>query len=78
MLAVSKLKRIREVILFSENEKEFNSIVDIYISETYETYNEVNIKVSLELNDNDYLTYKQNIDKLDMEMNNKSNKSNNP
>ena len=64
VVAVSKLKRIREVILFSEDEKEFNSIVDVYISETYETYNEVNIKVSLELNDNDYFTYKINIDEV--------------
>ena len=71
VVAISKLKRIREVILFSEDEKEFNSIVDLYISETYETYNEVNIKVSLELNDNDYSTYKRNIDKLNIEMSNK-------
>ena len=70
VVAISKLKRIREVILFSEDENEFNSIVEIYLSETYETYNEVNIKVSLELNDNDYILYKNNIDDLDINIEN--------
>lgn len=65
VIAISKIKRIKENVTFCDDEIDFKSIVDIYLSETYETYNEVNIKVSLELSEADYLTYKDKIEGLD-------------
>lgn len=65
IVAISKLKRIREIILFSEDEQKFEDTVNFYITETYENYNEVNIQVSLEINDNDYINYKNKFEKID-------------
>ena len=62
IIAVSKLKKIREIILFSEDDKKFHDTLKFYITETYENYNDVNIKVSLEISDNDYQLYKNKLD----------------
>jgi len=61
IIAVSKLKKIREIILFSKDDKKFDDTFKFYITETYENYNDVNIKVSLEISDNDYQLYKNKL-----------------
>ena len=49
IIAISKLKRVREYIYFSKSTEELETIKKTYIEETYQFYNEVNVKIEIEL-----------------------------
>lgn len=68
IIAISKLKKIREQVYFEK--KDISSIKELYLSETYEFYNEVNIKISIELDEEDYMRYYKKMSKVDVNIGN--------
>lgn len=66
IIAISKLKKIREKVYFSEDEKTINELKELYLNETYQFYNEVNVKISIELDEKDYTKYFQKMSKVDI------------
>ena len=51
IIAVSKLKRVREMIYFSKSSERLEEIRKTYLDETYQFYNEVNVKIEIELDE---------------------------
>jgi len=68
IIAISKLKRVREYIYFSKSTEELETIKKTYIEETYQFYNEVNVKIEIELDENDYIKYSKKISKSDVSL----------
>tara|TARA_B110001454_G_scaffold185185_1_gene181258 strand:- start:144 stop:1199 length:1056 start_codon:yes stop_codon:yes gene_type:complete len=68
IIAISKLKKIREQTYFEK--KDIESIKELYLTETYEFYNEVNIKISIELDEDDYMRYYRKMSKVDVDIGN--------
>lgn len=68
IIAISKLKKIREIVYFDiQNLKD---IKNTYLEETYQFYNEVNIKISIELDENDYKKYYKKMSDVDVKIGN--------
>ena len=68
IIAISKLKRVREYIYFSKSTEELETIKKTYIEETYQFYNEVNVKIEIELDEDDYIKYYKKISKSDVSL----------
>jgi len=68
IIAISKLKRVREMIYFAKNMKHFNIIKKTYLDETYQFYNEVNIKIEIELDEEDYIKYYKKMSNTDVNL----------
>jgi hypothetical protein len=68
VIAISKLKKIREQTYFES--KDIKAIKELYLTETYEFYNEVNIKISIELDEDDYMRYYRKMSKVDVDIGN--------
>ena len=64
-LAISKLKNIREYLTIKE-EINFNYIEELYFNEIYRYYNDVSVKISIMLDDNDYNKYSKKINQNDI------------
>ena len=64
-LAISKLKTIREYLTIKE-EINFNYIEELYFNEIYRYYNDVSVKISIMLDDNDYNKYSKKINQNDI------------
>lgn len=68
VIAISKLKKIREQTYFEKENIE--AIKQAYLEETYQLYNEVNIKISIELDEADYKRYYKKMSKVDINIGN--------
>jgi len=68
IIAISKLKKIREQTYFEKEDIE--AIKQAYLEETYQLYNEVNIKISIELDEADYKRYYKKMSKVDIHIGN--------
>lgn len=68
IIAISKLKKIREIVYFDI--QELKEVKANYLEETYQFYNEVNIKISIELDENDYKKYYKRMSDVDIEIGN--------
>ena len=64
IIAISKLKKIREIVYFNDNR--LDEIKNTYLEETYQFYNEVNVKISIELDENDYKKYYKRMSDVDV------------
>ena len=68
IIAISKLKKIREQTYFEK--KDIELIKQSYLDETYQLYNEVNVKISIELDEADYKRYYKKMSKVDINIGN--------
>lgn len=70
IIAMSKLKRVRELIYFSKDDKSLEEIKQTYLDETYQFYNEVNVKIEIELDEEDYIKYYKRMSNIDVNLGN--------
>ena len=70
IIAVSKLKRVREMIYFSKSSERLEEIRKTYLDETYQFYNEVNVKIEIELDEEDYVKYYKKMSNTDVKIGN--------
>ena len=64
-LAISKLKNVREYLTIKE-QVNFDYLEELYFNEVYKYYNDVSVKISIMLDDNDYNKYSKKINKNDI------------
>ena len=70
IIAMSKLKRVRELIYFSKDDESLEEIKQTYLDETYQFYNEVNVKIEIELDEEDYIKYYKRMSNIDVNLGN--------
>ena len=64
-LAISKLKNVREYLTIKE-QVNFDYLEELYFNEVYKYYNDVSVKISIMLDDNDYNKYSKKINENDI------------